>query len=210
MGLITATEHALPMTAPSITTDDIAALVALDDAALQDRFCWIDWRSEESEVVEGFSEAMAAEDALTCVDGEDARTIAWRGETFAIPLTGTGSDRYVTIHSIAEIVKHRYTVWGDPESIGGSDTHGFLILSNTVSDALVARHPAWVAQHLRRLDPGMDEFNGIRVPYFGNEAHNPDFQHDRAALQAQQTALERVVADALGAGAKKKPFWKFW
>jgi hypothetical protein len=198
------------MTAFLLTADDIAALVALDEDALQDRFCWIDWRSHESEVVDGFSEYMTAEDALTCVDGEDARTIAWRGETFAIPLTGTGSDRYVMIHSVAEIVKDRYTVWGDPESIAGSDTHAFLILPNAVSDALVAQHPAWVAQHLRRLDPGMDEFNGIRVPWFGHETHNPDFERDRAALQDQQAAVERMLTDAFDAGAKKKPFWKFW
>lgn len=198
------------MTAYFIATTDIPALVVLDEEDLQERFCWIDWRSEEREVVEGFSEYMAAEDALTCVDEDDARTIAWRGDTFAIPLTESGSDRYVMIHSVAEIVKERYTVWGDPESIGGSDTHGFLILSNAVSDALVAQHPAWVAQHLRRLDPGMDEFNGIRVPWFGHEAHNPDFARDRAALQDQQTELKRMLADAFDTGAKKKPFWKFW
>lgn len=198
------------MTAYFIATNDIPILVALDDEALQERFCWIDWRSEEREVVEGFSEYMTAEDALTCVDGEDARTIAWRGETFAIPLTESGSDLYVMIHSVAEIVKDRYTVWGDPESIDGSDTHGFLILSNAVSDALVAQHPAWVAQHLRRLDPGMDEFNGIRVPWFGHETHNPDFEREHGALQDQQAELKRMVADAFDAGAKKKPFWKFW
>lgn len=198
------------MTAYFIATTDIPALVALDEEDLQERFCWIDWRSEEREVVEGFSEYMAAEDALTCVDEDDARTIVWRGDTFAIPLTESGSDRYVMIHSVAEIVKDRYTVWGDPESIGGSDTHGFLILSNAVSDALVAQHPAWVAQHLRRLDPGMDEFNGIRVPWFGHETHNPHFARDRAALQDQQTELKRMLADAFNTGAKKKPFWKFW
>lgn len=198
------------MTANLITTNDIAALVALDEDDLQERFCWIDWRSEEREVVEGFSEYMTAEDALTCTDGEDARTVVWRGQAHAIPLTGTGSDRYVMIHSVAEIVKDRYTVWGDPESIGGSDTHGFLILSNAVSDALVAQHPAWVARHLRRLDPGMDEFNGIRVPWFGHETHNPDFERDHGAVQAQQAEMQRRVADALDAGAKKKPFWKFW
>lgn len=210
MGLITATNHASAMTEYRITVDDIAALVALDEDALRDRFCWIDWRSHESEVVDGFSEYMAAEDALTCVDGEDARTIAWSGATFAIPLTETGSDRYVMIHSVAEIVKDRYTVWGDPESIGGSDTHGFLILSNAVSDALMAQHPAWVARHLRRLDPGMDEFNGIRVPWFGHEAHAPDFEHAHGAVQAQQAELTRMVAEAIDASAKKKPFWKFW
>jgi hypothetical protein len=198
------------MTAYFIATNDIPALVALDEEDLQERFCWIDWRSEEREVVEGFSEYMTAEDALTCVDEYDARTIVWRGETFAIPLTETGSDRYVMIHSVAEIVKDRYTVWGDPESIGGSDTHGFLILSNAVSDALMAQHPAWVAQHLRRLDPGMDEFNGIRVPWFGHETHAPDFEREHGAVQAQQAELKRMVAEAIDAGAKKKPFWKFW
>ena len=195
------------MTANLITTNDIAALVALDEDDLQARFCWIDWRSHESEVLEGFSEHMTAEDGLDYVDQDDPGTIAWRGGTFAVPLTGTSSDRYVMIHSVAEIVKERYTVWGDPESIAGSDTHGFLILSNAASDALVAQHPAWVAQHLRRLDPGMDEFNAIRVPWFGHERHNPDFARDHAVAQSQQFPYAPVPTAAV---AKKKPFWKFW
>jgi hypothetical protein len=191
----------------------IDRLVTLDEDELQDAFVWIDWRSFEREVLDGFSEQLDPEDALGYADEDSPTEVSYRGLSYTIPLTVSGCDRYVTIHSVAEIIKDRYTIFAEADSASGSDTHGFLILPNADAARLCAEHGGWVKRHLSELALGIDGFSGIKIPYTGREDNNPEIDEDlarqRAADEKRRRATEARIARLRGEG-EKKPFWKFW
>ncbi|RDZ29544.1 hypothetical protein [Lysobacter silvisoli] len=166
----------------------LAKLIALDEDALFDALIWIDWRSFESEVVESFSAELAAEDALTMSDEEDPREIVYRGVSYAIPLTVSGRDRYVMIASLAEILKDRYRVYVHSDSYGGSDTHGFLLLTTAEAEDAEHQHRKWLHDTFEPLDQEIDGFSGEAIPYYGHE----------------------LPESAAKPTTEKKPFWKFW
>lgn len=175
-----------PMPRPSIDE-----LVAIDDEEdLSDAFIWIDWKSMESEVVEAFAERLDAGDELTFRE-EDWRTIPiYNGVEFPVPLTQSGSDRYVMIFSLMEILKDRYTVLRDANYDG--DTHGFLLISHDEAADLSRRFPKWKRKHLDTMTMGVDGFSGLDVPWLGHEDQAPKFAIEHQAMEAQaQRRAER-------------------
>lgn len=176
----------------------IDQLVSLDEEDQSEAFVWIDWRSGEDEVVTGFAEQLDDPAALTFRE-EDGRIIPiLDGIERPVPLTLSGSDRYVMIHSLAELLKDRYTVWMHADS-QGSDTHGFLVLRNDESAELQRLHPKWVKQTLQALSPGIDGFSGLDIPWWGHEDHASGFAQKRAAMDAnteRQKARVRAMAEA--------------
>ncbi len=172
----------------------IDQLVALDEEEQGEAFVWIDWRSCEDEVVTGFAEQLDEADSLTFREDGDRVIPILRGVERPVPLTLSGSDRYVMIHSLTEMLKDRYTVWRHADSTG-SDTHGFLVLRNDESAELQRRHPKWVKKHLENLIPGIDGFSGLDIPWWGHEDHAPGFARERQAMDAQ---TDRLKARVLG------------
>ena len=88
------------------------------------------------------------------------------GVEYRVPLTRTGSDRYVMIHSLAEILKDRYATFMEAESHGGSDTHGVIVVPHAQVEELERLHPGWIGKHLATLK-GIDGFSGLEVPRIG-------------------------------------------
>ena len=172
----------------------IDQLVALNEDEQSEAFVWIDWRSGEDEVVTDFAEQLDPADTLTFREDGDRVVPILRGVERPVPLTLSGSDRYVMIHSLAEMLKDRYTVWRHADSTG-SDTHGFLVLRNDESAELQRRHPKWVKKHLENLIPGIDGFSGLDIPWWGHEDHAPGFARERQAMDAQ---TDRLKARVLG------------
>ncbi len=171
----------------------IDQLVALDEEEQGEAFVWIDWRSCEDEVVRDFAEQLDEADSLTYREDGDRVIPILRGVERPVPLTLSGSDRYVMIHSLAELLKDRYTVWRHSDSTG-SDTHGFLLLRNDEAAELQRRHPKWVKKSLETMTPGIDGFSGLDIPWWGHEDHAPGFARERRVMDAD---VERQSARVL-------------
>ncbi|MFC0682553.1 hypothetical protein ACFFGH_32380 [Lysobacter korlensis] len=189
----------------------ICELVELDGDDLYDQMIWIDWRSFESEVIDSFSERLPAEDRLGYTNEETPTAITYRGKAYRNPLTSTPSDRYVTIFSIAEILKPEYHIYTEKESCDG-DTHGFFLFTDAEFSELCTEHAAWVKDRLRPLALGIDGFSGFNIPYFGNESHgDPDlaqkFERLHTKMHARHERLLKKITEQLEG---KRPFWKFW
>ena len=171
----------------------LTTLVTLDEDALSEALVWIDWRSFESEVVSGFSEELAEADAIDMLDEESPTDLVHRGVTYRIPLTESGRDRYVMIASVAEIIKDRYSVFVQRDSYGGSDTHGFLLLTNEDAEHARAHHADWLSANFEPLPMGIDGFSGQAIPYLGHELPSG-----------------APTSPSSPPSTPKKPFWKFW
>ncbi|MFY2763561.1 hypothetical protein [Arenimonas sp. MALMAid1274] len=190
---------------PRLSIDELVAIE--DEEDLNEAFFWIDWRSMESEVVEAFAERLDAGDELGFRE-EDWRTIPiYNGVEYPVPLTQSGSDRYVMIFSLMEILKDRYTVLRDANCCG--DTHGFLLLSHEEAADLTSRFPKWKRKHLDTMTPGVDGFSGLDVPWYGHEAHAPKFTQERARLDAESARVRershrfaQAVADDYAVGGE--------
>ncbi len=185
----------------------IEDLVVMSTEDLYEQMVWIDWRSEEREVIEGFSEQLASEDQLSCNESDHPTVILYRGQAYPNPLTSTPADRYVTIFSVAEIIKPDYRIYTETESCDG-DTHGFFIFTDAELSALKTNHAAWFKKRLEPLALGIDGFSGFNVPYYGNESNgdpnlSEKFDKTRAAIMKRH---ERIMERSSG----KRPFWKFW
>ncbi|MDH5180065.1 MAG: hypothetical protein OEZ39_13440 [Gammaproteobacteria bacterium] len=154
---------------------DVNPIISLDEEEFEETFAWIDHRSYEDEVVEGVAEQI--EESLSSVWKDDELWVNWQGTEYKIPLTVTRHDRYVAISSLAELLKEKYTFWLHRETLE-DDTHGLLVTSNALADELVKNHADWVDRNLVRLQLGHDYFNGLEIPYYGHENHNPDFQKE--------------------------------
>ncbi len=180
-------------------------LVAMSTEDLYDHMVWIDWRSEEREVIEGFSEQLSSEDQLSCNDSDNPTTIFYRGQTYPNPLTSTPADRYVTIFSVAEIIKPDYHIYTETESCDG-DTHGFFIFTDTELRELKTTYSVWSKKRLVPLTLGIDGFSGFNVPYYGNESSgDPGLAEkfakaDAAIMKRHQRIMERLSG--------KKPFFE--
>jgi len=198
----------------------------IDELEQSDVLVGFDWRQEEDSIVSAVSERLAPEDALLPdLEGEEL-WVTWHGERYRLPLTITPHDRYVAVSSLAALLAGRYRFWVLKTSLD-TDTHALLVLGTAEAAYLEARHARWLARHFEPLDLGFDYFNGIRVPYWGHEDHNPEFERQaremREAGEAAAPQLEALVHQAMreaglkpGFGleaalkAARKPWWKFW
>ena len=179
----------------------VKELAALDEEARSEHFIWIDWRSFETEVVEGVIGVLGDDEALAFEEEDDDIAVLYNGHRFEIPLTHTGSDRYVMISSMAEILKDRYVFWLDRGSAEGADTHGLLVLTHAQSEELRRDHADWAAEHLLAFEPGFDHFHGIKVPFLHHPDHNPDFVAQRRAMDEGRQQVRQAL-DASFKGAK--------
>lgn len=173
--------------------DELTSLTREDfDAA----FGWVDWRSSEQEVVETFENQLGdGWDLNLNMDNGDTM-LSVQGVEYIIPLTDTGSDRYVMLSSLAEIFKETHVIWLHKKGME-DDTHGILALAKGQSDELTKHHGNWVTEHLLPLRKGVDEFDGIAIPYYGAEDNAPNFERERSAIdQARADRQAEIDADA--------------
>jgi hypothetical protein len=178
-------------------TITVKELVALDEEQRSEHFIWIDWRSFEVEVVEGAIQVLGEDGSLGFEEEDDEITVLYNGRRFEIPLTHTGSDRYVMISSMAEILKDKYVFWLDRGSAEGADTHGLLLLTHAQSEELCRDHADWAAEHLLAFEPGFDHFSGLKVPFLHHPDHNPDFVSQRHALERRDKVLVPIFSAAV-------------
>jgi len=142
-------------------------------------------------IVDKISDHLAAPDVLTTNEIDDQLFVVFRGRQYRIPLTNTFHDRYVTISSLAELLKEHYRFFL-LESSMLSDTHELLVATN-------AEAQTWssLPQHLAELQPGVDYFAGMRVPYLDNENSAPDFARDGRRWLEAKAAMEKFMLSAI-------------
>lgn len=182
---------------PRLSIDQLAALEGED---ANEVFAWVDWKAEEREVVEAFAEQLVDGDELAYREHDGRTTPIYNGVQYPVPLTGTGSDRYVMVFSLAEILKERYAVFRHADCLG--DTHGFLLLTHEEAADLARRFPKWQRKHLETMSMGVDGFSGLDLPWYGHEDHAPHFTRKRAALDAgieRDRARSRRFHEAMAA-----------
>ena len=173
----------------------------MPEEALDKHISWIDWRSTEEEVVGAIrDQIMKPLEFVWPEEGcEGNYFIKWKGLAFALPLTISSVDRYVTICSLAEILKEEYTFFLR-NGFDASDTHGLLVVSNESSDVLRESHSAWLNQNFTQLVLGIDQFSGLTIPYYGKENNNPQLASELVELEKM---MERQSDDYLQSSHEK-------
>src|SRR5262245_36242727 len=91
-----------------------------------DAYVTVDHRDPDEAIVEQVSDRLAAPDALTMTHIEGQLFVTFRGRQHRIPLTDTYHDRYVTISSLAELLREHYRFFLLETSML-SDTHELLV-----------------------------------------------------------------------------------
>lgn len=172
-------------------------LVRAGDDDVDGPVVWVDWRSDETEIVDGVSALLAEEDRLdTRVAGSDGRlVVVRRGVEHTLPLTSTRHDRYVAISSLAWLLRDRYELRLLVDSLEG-DTHALIVLTREQSAYLDETYADWSAQHTAPLELGHDYFHGIEVPYLDHENHNPRFAADAAAVDDENERMQAQLEEA--------------
>lgn len=181
-------------------------LVEMPEEILDKHISWIDWRSTEEEVVCAVRDQIKKPLEFVWPDEgyEGSYFIKWKGHAFALPLTISGVDRYVTICSLAEILKEEYTFFLR-NGFEASDTHGLLVVSNESSKVLRETYDDWLNQNFKKHVQGFDQFSGLRIPYYGNENNNPQLESELVELDK---ILETQSDDHLQTNNDKNNLWR--
>ena len=160
--------------------------ITLEGEEFADQFGWVDWREDDTDVIEMFRSQLGDSDSIEYVEERGEITVQYRGRSHAIPLTHTGCDRYVVLASLVELVGETHDVWLHKGSME-DDTHGVLVLTRSFSRELREKHASWVKERLQPLKKGVDEFTGLEIPYIGHEQRRAEFEKDYRALDAART-----------------------
>lgn len=172
----------------------------------------VDWRDTEDCVVWAIASQLPDPDVLTCNEPETDEApflIVYRGRSHEIPLTSSGVDRYVTISSLIEILRGDFRLYLRA-GCERDDTHLIIVVEESVANALERDHAAWRSEHLIPVEPGLDYFSGLRIPYYGHTDNNPDFEGQYAAREQVRRSVEEEVKSLLRSGRRSKPWWQFW
>jgi hypothetical protein len=143
---------------------DIDALPTLDVEMLISSHCIVvDWRALEDEVVDDFAGRLTGGDTLQRDNSEGALTVTYNGARFAIPLTESGADRYITICSLSVILSDQYELRRLKSSVD-SDTHVFLLLLANDWAHLGAIDRSWSDELFESVPLGVDGFGFQTTP----------------------------------------------
>jgi hypothetical protein len=166
----------------------------MSEDALDDHISWIDWRSEEEEVISAVQEQTNEPlDAIWSEGEYDGDfLVKWGESIFKIPLTISRVDRYVAICSLAEILKDKYTFFLR-DGFDGSDTHGLLVVSNECADELQTNFSHWLNDYLHPLELGVDHFSGLSIPYYGHEDNNPRLRVELEEIQQAEVEFREQL-----------------
>jgi uncharacterized protein YbaA (DUF1428 family) len=165
-----------------------------------DAYVIVEHDSEEDGIVADVSRCLADGDGLEFRFNAASETysVSYRGHDWPVPLAMSFHDRYITISSLAEILKDTYTFFFDT-AFHGEGYHRLFIAANST---VAARGP--LPRHLVPLQVGFDYFEGdpakgdvMRVPYTGHDA--ADFAAASAASMASREGSKAMIDAMLGA-----------
>lgn len=182
-------------------------LTSLDEDEFEDVFIVIDHRDLEEDLIESVSKKI--QESLEPYRQGEELWISLAEQKYRIPITLTRHDRYVAISSLAEILVEKYSFWLDKHCLE-DDTHYVLVLSKQVSDDLMNNYADFLNEKLIELKLGYDYFNGIDIPYYSNESHNPDFQWESEQLDQGLHMLRADLVKQKLQHLKNKKWWHFW
>lgn len=177
---------------------EVDKLVSLEGEELDNQFGWIDWRQNDTEVIEIIKSQLPDGFSIDYMERDGGITIHYSGGSFSIPLTHTGCDRYITINSLAEIIGDTHDVWLHKRAME-DDTHGVLVLPKDHSDELVRNHASWVNNNLQALKKGVDEFSGLTITYVGHEDNAPGLANELRAREARDVRIRESYQQSEGA-----------
>jgi hypothetical protein len=145
---------------------------------------------EDDGTVDWISQFLAEADQLTPRLEGETFFITYHGQEWQVPLAISRHDRYITVSSVAEIIKDRYAIFIDRTTIG--EEFNYLLIA--AKDTIAARGPR--PDYLIPLQIGFDYFSGdpeagtaLRIPYSGQ---NPD-DFDAATFEAGKAASVRQI-----------------
>lgn len=187
----------------------------------EEALVWIDHREEEDALLRAFAERLPADDGLVPFWRDDQLWLRWRGAEHRIPLTFSAVDRYVALHSLATLLTPDYRLLVQRDSLE-SDTHGLLLMPEAEWQGLDAAARARLDAGFAPLEPGIDGFSGLRVPYLGHEDEGADAAEQRRAMSARsdayvddlmkspqmQHAMRDFRRDMAALAAPRRPFWR--
>jgi hypothetical protein len=173
-------------------------LTVMTEDDLDDCVDWIDWRAEEEEVVEAVQARIS--ETLTCSWDDEEFFVYLDNKKLKIPVTLSRCDRYVTISSLAEILKAKY-VFFLRNGHEGDDTHGLLIVPIDCVPVMRGKHGDWFSENFGELERGTDHFSGLRIPYFGHENNNPQLREELDAMQAAEAGFAAQLENSPAAKA---------
>jgi hypothetical protein len=170
---------------------------ANDVEAVEGGYVTVEIGNEEDGIVSGFAEFLAPQHPLTSRTDDDQFIATYGGRDYVVPLSYSTHDIYITVSSLAEILRGEYAVFVDRTTVGES-------FNNLVVAALATldqRGP--LPPHLVPLQVGFDYFTGdpaagaaLAVPYVGHAA--PGFAEGQAAHAAKVEGGRAMIDVMLG------------
>jgi hypothetical protein len=115
----------------------------------------IDWRADDAEIVEDFSRLLDEGDELTVARTDHGLTITYHGVEHPVSLPNSISARYITIHSLLQIIAPTYQARLVRDSYY-SDTHVFLLRRSTWWAELDRSHPERATELFQPVTEDLD------------------------------------------------------
>ncbi len=151
----------------------------------------IDWRECDDAIIELIAEKVSRTEQISAEFVGDELWVSFNDERHKLPLTMSGHDRYVTISSLAWLLRDKYDFWLLASNIE-DDTHQILITSTVESAKLNEEYKEFVDNQLVQLQIGFDYFNCVDIPYLENE--------NNATISLPEQKEQELT----------KPWWKLW
>ncbi|MCK0102616.1 hypothetical protein [Pseudohalocynthiibacter sp. F2068] len=172
------------------TPDD--DFISQDDVG--DEFLWFGWLQQQEGLVTPLGWKLKAHDNLIAEWRGDQFWINLNDEQHRFPLSCDAHKTYITISSIAYLLRERYDFWL-VKYLMGADTHALLITTKTETEELASNHSRAMSRWFIPLQLGHDYFSGIDVPYLDHENHNPLFEKQRDAIAPVIVKIHEEIAN---------------
>jgi hypothetical protein len=167
-------------------------IIPIANPSIESRIIWIDHRDENDEIVEQVSALVNSK--VKSQWKEDKLYILYDGQKFEIPLTFTGADRYITVSSLAELLKDTYSFWVVSDSLK-DDTQGLLVIEKDGVLSQEESHLKWFYETFSELKRGYDYFNGISIPYLGHEKTEIDIGSTLNNYERYKAEVSKALED---------------
>ena len=141
-------------------------------------FIPVDAAHDELEIVLRVAEKVKATNQLEGERVDDQLWVTLNNERYQLPLTSSGCDQYVTLSSLAYLLKEQYDFW-ILQSDQASGSHLLLVANKSDSEEMKKNNPQIIPEPLRPMKLGHDYFLDIEIPYLHHENNNPNFENER-------------------------------
>jgi len=187
---------------PDYDRDD-ASIYTLDETPdddfvsqdeIGDEFLWFGWLQQEEGLVTALGWKLKSHDNLIAEWRGDQFWISLNDEQHLFPLSCDEHNTYITISSIAHLLRKRYDFWL-VKYLLSADMHALLITTKSETEELVSNHSRAMSRWFIPLQLGHDYFSGIDVPYLHHENHNPLFEKQRDAIAPVIAKINKEIAN---------------